>query len=785
MKDMGYRGLSTAQAHTLLTTSGYNEIAEAKKGLVKTLIQYVISPIALMLFFAAGLSFALHKTFDGGFILVLLLINTATTWWQESKADRAIDRLNESLDQEVLTLRDDKWQKIPSRELVPGDVVKLTAGTVVPADAHVLSAQYAMVNESVLTGESLDREVIINKILYSGSHISSGIVVVQVEKTGSNTHFGKTLFSVERVKKQSLLERDIVRISQFLTALSLLAVAALTALFLVRHEPLLELLTLDLSLVIAGIPISLPTVMTLIIEFGVLNLAKKEVIVRRLSALEDLANVNLLLTDKTGTLTNNKIIVHEVVGWEDVGVTDVLSCASILARQEAENPIDSAILTKARALRAESLAHAEVEFVPADSKRKRSTATLLMKGEMHTITMGAPQVVAALCQLTKSHRAAFDERVNEFAKAGYRALAVASVVGVHEQRMNLLGLIALSDSLRKEARDVVRFLERNGIDVCMVTGDNVAIATQIAHELELDGRVVTKDQLDAMSDEEVSEKTLFHDAVAFAQILPEDKFRLVECAKHRYVVAANGDGVNDLPPVKAANVGFAVKSAVSALRAAADIVLLADGIGVIKDAILESRKIFERIYTYSVYRMSESLRLIITIAVLGALYGSYPMTALQIIVLALLNDIPIITLAFDRVKVAKSPAQMNVRARFTLSSLYGLVGVANSLLLFYITTHIWHLSWPIIQTMFFLKLTVSGHMLIYVAHTKERWWKFLPSREVIWATSATQLIATSLAATGFLMSGRLNLFQILFVWVWALFWMQVSEFIKDVDKKLH
>jgi H+-transporting ATPase len=339
--------------------------------------------------------------------------------------------------------------------------------------------------------------------------------------------------------------------------------------------------------------------------------------------------------------------------------------------------------------------------------------------------------------------------------------------------------------LRKEARDVVRFLERNGIDVCMVTGDNVAIATQIAHELELDGRVVTKDQLDALSDEEVSEKTLFHDAVAFAQILPEDKFRLVECAKHRYVVAANGDGVNDLPPVKAAHVGFAVKSAVSALRAAAEIVLLADGIGVIKDAILESRKIFERIYTYSVYRMSESLRLIITIAVLGALYGSYPMTALQIIVLALLNDIPIITLAFDRVKVAKSPAQMNVRARFTLSSLYGLVGVANSLLLFYITTHIWHLSWPIIQTMFFLKLTVSGHMLIYVAHTKERWWKFLPSREVIWATSATQLIATSLAATGFLMSGRLNLFQILFVWVWALFWMQVSECIKDVDKKLH
>jgi H+-transporting ATPase len=240
---------------------------------------------------------------------------------------------------------------------------------------------------------------------------------------------------------------------------------------------------------------------------------------------------------------------------------------------------------------------------------------------------------------------------------------------------------------------------------------------------------------------------------------------------------------NDLPAIKAANVGIAVKNAVTALKATADIVLLSGGISVIRDAIIESRKIFERLYTYSLYRISESLRLIVTIAVLGILYGVYPMTALQIILIALLNDIPIISLAFDRVRTTNRPAKIDAKKRFTLSSLYGIVGVANSLLLFLLVRNIWHLDWSIVQTMFFLKLTVSGHMLIYVAHTKQRWWKFFPSKQVIWATTITQLIATGLAFTGFLMSGRLTLWQIGFVWIWALFWMQVSEGVKIMQQK--
>lgn len=779
-----YTGLSSSQAQILLKNFGLNEIPEKKPGVVVKILKNIISPIGLMLLLASGLSFFLGKTFDGNFILLLLALNIVITVWQENKADNAIKKLNEHLQQKVKVYRDSTWTHIDSRFLVKGDIVQLASGEVIPADGEIIEAHNVSVNESALTGESLPKEKKEHDPVFSGSYVAEGIAIVAVHATGIKTKFGKTIFTVERVRKQSLLEKDIISISKFLTILSLIAVGILTIIFLFKRASLLELVTLDLSLVIAGIPISLPTVMTLLIEFGVINLAKENVIVRRLSALEDLSNVNFLLTDKTGTLTKNKITVQDVYAYDGFTHNDVLSYAAILSSSESDNPIDAAINEKVKTAHIVLPEFTKLSFIPADSKRKRSTISIKKNNKDLVISVGAPQIIQEHCLFDKKTREKFARDIDVLAKNGYRTLAVAIAKGSKEEKMGLVGLIALSDTLRQDAKSVIQFLKVHGINVSMVTGDNRAIAGNIASQLGLaNGKIITKEQLDKTDWANVN-TSFYLDTGAFAEVLPEDKFHLVQQAKNFFVVASNGDGINDLPALKAANVGIAVKNAVTALKATADIVLLSEGISVIKDAIIESRKIFERIYTYSLYRISESLRLIVTIAVLGVLYGVYPMTALQIILIALLNDIPIISLAFDKVKATSQPAKIHVKDRLVLSSLYGVVGIATSLVLFFVVKNMLHLEWTVIQTMFFLKLTVSGHMLIYVAHTKEHWWKFLPSKEVIWATVITQLVATMLAFTGFLMPGKLSFWEVVFVWLWALLWMQVSEGVKVIYNKV-
>ncbi|MDE2213413.1 MAG: HAD-IC family P-type ATPase, partial [Patescibacteria group bacterium] len=421
-----------------------------------------------------------------------------------------------------------------------------------------------------------------------------------------------------------------------------------------------------------------------------------------------------------------------------------------------------------------------VSYIPGDSERKRSTLVYTRDAEFETLSLGAPRVIADLCLLDENTREAFGKDIDRLAERGYRSIALARARGDAEKNMELLGLLSLSDTLREDAAGVISFLQQNGIGVAMVTGDDRAIAKEIARKLNIPGsKILSREDLLARGFKALQAKD-FEDTQAFAQILPEDKLELVKAAGRYFTVAANGDGVNDLPAVKAASVGFAVANAVDALKGAADIVLLSPGIAVMRDAFLEGRKIFARLYSYSLYRISESFRLIVTIAFLGILIGSYPLSPLQLILIALLNDLPIISLAFDRVKLANRPSTINVKEQFERSLLFGTVGIIESLILYFVAIYYLHLPLPVVQTLFFLKLTVSGHLLIYVAHTNERWWRYLPSREVIWATALTQGIATLLAISGLFMPAPISWQLALLVWVWTFCFMQVAELTKRV-----
>ena len=773
-------GLTGDQVRQRQKQFGLNQIEGKRASVVVKLLGQVFSPITLMLLAAAFLSLLLGKDFDFYFILFLTVVNLGVAFWQEHKADRAIEELQKQLTVSVAVLRDGAWTRVESSDVVPDDVVRLAVGDVVPADGVLLEEANASANEAALTGESLPKDKKIGDTCYAGSYVATGSLTMRVTAIGNGTFFGTSIVSLERSAKKSLLEKDILTIDVFLSVAALIGIGILSTFLFAWHKPVLEVLDLDLGLLIAGIPVALPAVMALIISLGVVGLAKKNVIVRRISAIEDLSNVDLLLSDKTGTLTENKIEVARVIAYQPSTENDVVRYGYWSSVQDDRSAINQAIIASARE-RGVADQPAVIAYVPADSVRKHSSASVQTERGTVTVAAGAPQAIAALCAMDEGSGQKLNDDVVSAARDGYRAIAIAWGQGAEEKNLSLVGILLISDTVRADAAETIAFMERNGITVKMVTGDDYAIAQRVSGVLGLSGEVVRRDAL-ALLDPEKTPSSWLDDKAAFAQVLPQDKYELVQISKKDHIVAATGDGVNDLPALSISNVGIAVKEAVDALRSAADIVLLSSGIAVIKDAVIEARKIFSRMYTYSLYRLSESFRLIVTIVVLGIVYVTYPLTPIQLILLALMNDLPIISLATDRVALADRPAHINVKDRFVLSTLYGLTGVANSLLLFFIAHSLLHLDDAVVQTMFFPKLTVGGHMLIYVAHTKERWYTYWPSSAVIWATSITQVVATGFAIFGIFMHG-ISPLMALAVWGWAFFWMQVSEAVKWIDQK--
>lgn len=765
-------GLTTAEARTRLAQSGPNEVSEKHDGGFVKFLKALFSPASLMLVAASGLSFYIGRSFDGSFILALLVLNVGMALWHTHKADRALEALRSQLSVKAKVMRDGAWKELPSRELVVGDAIECGVGVLVPADARIETAVNLEINEAVLTGESLPKAKAPGDTAYSGSVVVTGTFTALVTATGDRAFFGKIASSVREGKRASLMERDIFSISRFLIIASIIAIAVITAVFLFDGKPLSDTLLLDLSLLIAGIPVSLPTVMTLIVSIGALALAERSALVRRLASLEDFANVTLLLTDKTGTLTENKISVERIKAYASFTESDVLAYASAAAAADAGSAINHAILERGKGI--VGAPFRLLDFVPADSVRKRGTALVEREGVRYLVSFGLPSILAGFADGSAE---ALARDTEEAAKDGSRAIAVAlkkDPADVRDERqMDVAGLLVLADPLRADAAETIRFLKQEGVETIMVTGDTKETAAHVSAALGLTGDVFRPSDTDIAH---LRPETLAHTA-AFAEVLPDDKLAIVSRAQEIAVVASTGDGVNDLPALRKADVGIAVKNAVDALKGTADIVLLDSGISVLQDALVEARKIFFRLYNYSVYRISESFRLIVTALVLGLIIKGFPLTPIELILLAFLNDIPIITLAFDRVKRADRPADLAPKERFALGTVFGLVGVANSLLLYFLLADVVHLPLPLVQTAFFLKLTVSGHMLIYVAHTKEHWWRYLPAKSVIAATSVTQLVATGLAIGGVLVAAIPPLLA-LFVWVWSFFFMQVSEALK-------
>ncbi len=772
------RGLSEEEAKKRLEKYGYNEIPEKKKNPILKFLSYFWGPIPWMIEIAAILSIVVQHWEDFWIILSLLLLNAVVGFWEEKKAEDVMEFLKSKMAVRARVLRDGKWKVIPGREIVPGDIIRIRMGDIIPADIKLLEGEYLSVDQSALTGESLPVSKKVGEIVFSGTIVKKGEMTGVVTATGMNTYFGKTVKLVEDAKTVSSFQKMIVKVGNYLIILALILVAAVFFVALYRHESILETLRFSLVLTVAAIPAAMPAVLSVTMAVGAYNLAKKKAIVRKLTAIDELAGVDILCSDKTGTLTQNKLTPGDPVSFGNFEREDTIFYGALASREEDNDPIDMAILNSLEkyGLKEKISKYKQTSFVPFDPVRKRTEAEVEIDGKKFWVSKGAPQVIMSMCKMSDDDREKAEKIVEGYAKHGFRTLGVAIK---EEDTWKFVGIIPLFDPPRNDAPQAIKAIKFMGVKVKMVTGDHGSIAKHIGEMLGIGKKVVSMRELEELRKKGRDVATVVENADIFAEVFPEHKFEIVDALQKKgHLVAMTGDGVNDAPALKKADCGIAVSGATDAARAAAAVALLEPGLTVIADAIKEARKIFARMESYVIYRITETIRVLFFITLSIMIFNFYPINALMIVMLALLNDVPILAIAYDNVNVHDKPVKWHMHKVIILSSILGIGGVVSSFLLFYIAKDYLMLSAAAIQTFVFLKLAVEGHLTIFVSRTEKHLWsKPLPSGALFWAAVITKLIATAIAGFGLLVA-PISWWLIGVIWAWALTWMFVLDQLK-------
>ena len=770
-------GLTQTEAQKRLTQYGPNEIAEKKANEILKFLSYFWGPIPWMIEAAVILSAAARHWPDFEIILLLLLANAMVGFWEEHQAGNAIAALKATLAIKARVKRDGKWVNPAARELVPGNSIRLRLGDIVPADARLLDGDEISVDQSALTGESMPATRKSGDAVFSGSIVRRGEIDALVYATGGKTYFGKTAELVETAVTVSHFQKAVLKIGNYLIILALILVAVIIGLGVYRGEPILTVLQFALVLTVAAIPVAMPTVLSVTMAVGARLLARKQAIVSKLVAIEELAGVDVLCADKTGTLTQNKLTLGEPFCL-DATTADELILAGALASQAAnDDTIDLAVLgglKDKQALKPYQVTH----FQPFDPVHKRTEATVKgADGKTFKVTKGAPQVILALSANAAAVKSAVDKAVDDFAARGFRALGVARADGDGEWR--LLGVLPLFDPPRVDAKSTVATAAEMGVKIKMVTGDALAIAREMAKTLGMGSNILDANTLgDAKTEETAAVAKTIEDADGFAQVFPEHKFHIVDVLqKHGHIVGMTGDGVNDAPALKKADCGIAVSGATDAARAAASIVLLTPGLSVIIEAIKESRRIFQRMNSYAIYRIAETLRVLLFMTLAIVVFKFYPLTAIMIVMLALLNDGAILSIAYDNVIYRNKPEAWDMRTVLGISTVLGVVGVISAFGLFYLGERVFHLDRAHIQTLMYLKLSVAGHLTIFLTRTRGPFWSIRPARILLVAVVGTQILATLIAVYGLFMT-PLGWGWALLVWGYALVWFLVNDRVK-------
>lgn len=774
-------GLSGAEAGRRLEANGPNALTQQGVPLWRRLLTYFWGPIPWMIE-AAGILSAINHDWSSFLVIVaMLLINGGIGFWQEKSAADALDALKGQLALKARVLRDGQWQEIDAADLVPGDVVRLRLGDVVPADVKLLSGEYLSIDQSALTGESLPVGRRPGDVAYSSSVVKEGEMVAVAYATGGATFFGRTAKLVQTASAVSHFQRAVLHIGNTLIVAAIALSALLVIVELDRGVPWLTLLSFVLIVVVASIPVALPAVLSVTMALGALALSRKKAIVSRLESIEEMAGVSVLCSDKTGTLTQNRLSLGTPMPADGVSPDDLVLAAALACRAEDHDPIDAAVLAGLKDASALTQ-YRQTGFVPFDPVHKRTEAMIDGDGASFRVSKGAPQVLLDLCSLAGDDRMRADEEVEAAAGKGFRTLGVAR--SDDAKTWHFLGLLPLFDPPREDSRATIEAARAHGIDVKMVTGDNVAIAREISGQLGMGtniqpaGALIAESTAPGGSDGEGLARKV-EAADGFAEVFPEHKYAIVKALQDAgHIVAMTGDGVNDAPALKQAEVGIAVSGATDAARSAASLILTAPGLSVIIEAVEEARRIFERMTSYTTYRIAMTLSIMVFVVIAMLAWNVYPLTTIMIILLALLDDIPIMTIAWDHAELSPRPIRWQLNRLLVVSSIFGALALAQSFGLYFIARDILHEPLAKTQTMMFLRFIVGGHLLLFSTRTRHPFWtRPRPSWQLLAAVLGTQVVGVLFVGFGWLMS-PIGWVEIGLIWLYDIAWFLVMDLSK-------
>ena len=742
------KGLTSDQIEERQRRYGRNEVAEKQPNPVLAFAKKFWGLTAWMLEVAIVLSFVLGKYLDLYIITALLLVNAILGFIQELQATRAVGALKQKLQLKARVLRDGMWNTLNATEVVPGDVIRVRLGDFVPADFKILDSE-ATVDQSAITGESLPIDKKIGDVVYSGSLVRKGEVTGVATATGVHTYFGKTVQLVQLAKPKLHMEEVISSLMKWLLVLvvSLLVVTAIVS--WIRGVNLLDVVSLALVLLVSAIPVALPTMFTITMALGSFELARKGVLVTRLSASEDAALMDVLCADKTGTITENKLSIAEILEMNNYTKDNVLIFGALASQKANQDPIDLAFFG---ALEDRTLKLAEYEqkkFIPFDPSTRKTEAIVEKKGEVFRVIKGAVLAVMQVCYTKEDEKATIEQKMDVLANKGYRVMAVA--VGKEASAMVVVGLVGLYDKPRKDSAKLIAKLRSLGISVKMLTGDSQPIARQIAQEVGLGDKVTrmadiesTRNQ-DALFAAEVVDKS-----DGFAEIYPEGKYRIVKGLQaEKHVVGMTGDGINDAAALKQAEVGIAVSNATDVAKGSASVVLTEEGLSNVVNLVLAGRMIYQRILTWIFNKIVKTFQVVLFVIVAFLLTGLFVVGAFQVVLLLFLVDFVTISLSTDNVRQSEKPETWNITPLVKGAAILGFASVIESLGLLYLGLNYLGLSnSSLLNTFSFDMLLFSGLFTIFVVRERGSFWKSKPSQPLLIAVIVDILISSIISIVG-------------------------------------